>query len=155
MAAHAERIGQKPPSKIRDLEAALVAELASPRSRAPRSPPEMPEATAESSAPAWLTDEPAIEDDFETESSMLQKATAEECLPFLLQPFNGGSRDLPRLKRSKHIAFLIRSLGHLPHQYTGLDASRPWLFYWCLVALFLLGEDVSRYRDEYVSLDPL
>jgi protein farnesyltransferase subunit beta len=31
------------------------------------------------------------------------------------------------------------------------DPSRPWIFYWCLAALSLLGEDVSSYRQSLVD----
>ncbi|KAI9825473.1 MAG: CAAX farnesyltransferase (FTase) subunit beta [Thelocarpon impressellum] len=36
------------------------------------------------------------------------------------------------------------------------DASRPWLLYWALTGLFLLGEDVSQYRERVIStLSPM
>jgi protein farnesyltransferase subunit beta len=42
-------------------------------------------------------------------------------------------------------------LGNLPAAYKVADASRPWIFYWCLNGLVLLGADVSKYRDSLVE----
>ena len=50
----------------------------------------------------------------------------------------GGGR-APPLARERHVAYLTRSLGGLPASFAGLDASRPWLVYWTLQALDLLG----------------
>ncbi|KAF4521030.1 hypothetical protein B566_EDAN002525 [Ephemera danica] len=47
--------------------------------------------------------------------------------------------ELPYLYRQKHVAFLRRSIVHLSRAYECLDASRPWLCYWILHSLELLG----------------
>lgn len=102
--------------------------------------------------PSWLSPVPAIDDTLETESSHLQDATAEECLPHLLGQLDDASSSdnatLPELRRSSHASFLRKALGRLPKQFTALDASRPWMLYWCLNGLSVLGEDVSSYRQK-------
>jgi protein farnesyltransferase subunit beta len=42
-------------------------------------------------------------------------------------------------------------LAKLPAQYKVVDSSRPWIFYWCLNGLVLLGADVSKYRNRLVE----
>lgn len=103
--------------------------------------------------PAWLRPDPAVEESFQTESSDLQDATSEECLPHLLAQSDNGllrSSALPDLERGKHATFLRKLLGRLPKQFAALDASRPWMLYWCLNGLSILGEDVSSYRERYL-----
>jgi protein farnesyltransferase subunit beta len=39
----------------------------------------------------------------------------------------------------------------LPKGFTKMDASRPWLLYWCLAGLYALGEDLTQYRPRLVS----
>ncbi|XP_066992853.1 protein farnesyltransferase subunit beta isoform X2 [Anabrus simplex] len=51
--------------------------------------------------------------------------------------------DAPLLLRNRHIAFLKKSLTHLPSTYECLDASRPWLCYWILHSLELLDESLD------------
>lgn len=50
-------------------------------------------------------------------------------------------QDLPStaLTRQQHITYLVNGLEHLEESYMTLDASRPWLLYWILHALDLLG----------------
>jgi protein farnesyltransferase subunit beta len=43
------------------------------------------------------------------------------------------------LLREKHIAYLRKGLGMLPASYVSLDASRPWIIYWIVHSLDLLG----------------
>lgn len=103
-------------------------------------------------APALFTSHPPIRDDLETETSILQYKTIDECLPFLGTEDDGGITDfnvhrLARLKRDLHIEYLEDSLGDYSSAYLAYDASRPWLVYWALLGLSLLGEDVTSYRD--------
>ncbi|CAM9224600.1 unnamed protein product [Phaeothamnion confervicola] len=44
------------------------------------------------------------------------------------------------LLRERHVAFLLRGLESLGSGYVSLDASRPWITYWILHSLDLLGE---------------
>lgn len=104
--------------------------------------------------PELFTTPPPIRDALSTETSSLQDRTVQDCLPWLSgtsdpskSPFDFNAHGIPRLEREKHIAYLHGSLGKLPAGFVGADASRPWLLYWALTGLYLLGEDVSQYRD--------
>lgn len=110
--------------------------------------------------PNWLKSIPTIPKDLETETSEDQKETAEECLPFLLGTyvpkdgawaFETNEYGLPRLERPKHVKYLKGALGRLPPGFAALDASRPWMLYWCLTGLSIMGEDVSIYRKKYAT----
>lgn len=70
-----------------------------------------------------------------THTSLEQIRVEQECSNLLGVRF--GSDSL--LRREKHVAFLLSSLRALPASYVSLDASRPWIAYWCLHALDLLG----------------
>ncbi|XP_077297793.1 farnesyl transferase beta subunit [Arctopsyche grandis] len=48
--------------------------------------------------------------------------------------------ELPKIKRKVHVGYLKSSLCHIPRAYECLDASRPWMCYWILNALWLLNE---------------
>ena len=98
-----------------------------------------------------------IRDELETETSEAQDETFDLCLPLLSvesaelelagQPEGKVyARGLPKLERQRHVAFLKGALGTLPSAFVAVDASRPWLFYWTLMGLQLLGQDVSSYR---------
>ncbi|KAL8777253.1 MAG: hypothetical protein Q9213_007946 [Squamulea squamosa] len=103
------------------------------------------------SVPNIFTTWPPIRDELETETSASQDKTVQECLPLHLGSrgsFMGDeSQGLPKLDRAKHIRYLHRSLEPLPAVFVGYDASRPWVIYWALTALSLLGEDVAPYRE--------
>ncbi|KJZ71145.1 hypothetical protein HIM_09444 [Hirsutella minnesotensis 3608] len=105
------------------------------------------------SVPSLFTTGPPIRDALETESSLLQDETIDECLPFL----SGQAHDhvnahgVPRLYRDRHVRFLHKQLGTLPPMFKSADPSRPWIFYWCLAGLTLLGEDVESYRSRLVE----
>jgi protein farnesyltransferase subunit beta len=43
------------------------------------------------------------------------------------------------LRKAEHSAFLASSLFKLPAGYVALDASRPWLLFWTLHSIDLLG----------------
>ena len=105
--------------------------------------------------PELFTTLPPIRDVLSTETSTLQDRMVQECLPYLLvvegpskSPFDFNSHGLPRLDRESHVEYLHGSLGKLPRGFVGADASRPWLLYWALTGLYLLGEDISHYRDQ-------
>lgn len=104
--------------------------------------------------PPLFTAPPPIADPLATPSSTLQDATVKEVLPYLCGAagrLDYNARGVPRLSREKHAAFLRRNLGTLPAPYIGADASRPWILYWCLAGLALLGEDVGAYRPGLVE----
>ncbi|EME45198.1 hypothetical protein DOTSEDRAFT_108593, partial [Dothistroma septosporum NZE10] len=94
--------------------------------------------------------------DISTETSGKQTETAAECLPFLfgkeaLAGIPTNSHGIPHLNRAKHITFLENGLGDLPAPYVLLDASRPWVFYWCMAGLSFLDEDVSHYKERLIN----
>ncbi|KAH6894121.1 terpenoid cyclases/protein prenyltransferase alpha-alpha toroid [Thelonectria olida] len=104
--------------------------------------------------PPLFTSQPPIRDALESYSSELQDQTVDEVLPFLTGYENKdcNAHGLPHLDRKSHIAFLHRQLGKLPGAFTPADPSRPWMLYWALAALTLLGEDVSvRYRERLMD----
>lgn len=102
--------------------------------------------------PDLFTQPPSIRDTLATESSDLQAATLEKCLPFLkgIQssqqgPFN--AHGVPALQRDDHTAYLYDALEDYPPSFVLLDASRPWMSYWGLAGLFMIGEDPTRFRE--------
>lgn len=104
--------------------------------------------------PDLFTSPPPIRDDLITETTILQDETVRECLPHLSGtvdlskgPFDFNPRGVPPLEREKHTAFLHNVLRTLPAAYVGYDASRPWILYWALTGLYLLGNDISQYRE--------
>lgn len=106
--------------------------------------------------PTLFTSVPPIQDHLDTETSLAQDETIQECLPFLTgtrerrKSFSGFNADgLPRLEREKHIEFLRDSLEEMPSMFVAYDASRPWIVYWTLTGLTLLGADISQYRQRY------
>ncbi|XP_015116348.1 protein farnesyltransferase subunit beta [Diachasma alloeum] len=56
----------------------------------------------------------------------------------------------PLLTKSRHIGFLKKSLINISAAYECLDCSRPWLCYWGLHALQILGERLEV--DEYQKI---
>ena len=53
------------------------------------------------------------------------------------------------LARDAHIGYLVRALDGLSSSHLSLDASRPWLLYWALHSLDLLG---ARPTDRFPSV---
>lgn len=96
---------------------------------------------------------PVIQDALVTDSSQLQDDTLDECLPFLTGYGHEhcNMHGIPPLLRGRHVKFLHKQLGMLPPTYKSADASRPWVIYWCLAALSLLGEDVASYRSRLIE----
>ncbi|KAF2690270.1 terpenoid cyclases/Protein prenyltransferase [Lentithecium fluviatile CBS 122367] len=91
-----------------------------------------------------------IQDQLQTDSSKVQNETLQAVLPFL----EGNPNDfplnifgIPQLQRMKHIAFLKQTLGDYPSAFAMMDASRPWLVYWSLQGMSVLGHDISEYRE--------
>lgn len=116
----------------------------------------MPAAEYDVPIPHHLVSFPPIRDALETESSRVQDETAEDCLALLLEcshprpsASTAGVYTTPGLQRQKHISFLHGCLGQLPAAFVVADASRPWILYWALTGLHLLGEDVAQYRERY------
>lgn len=117
---------------------------------------EQPQADFEagmSALPSSFTRSPAIKDDLATKTSIAQDETVSECLPYLKgiddpanDPFDYNEYGVLHLNREAHIEYLEDNLGDFPAGYVGIDASRPWIMYWGLMGLYLLGENVTGYR---------
>jgi protein farnesyltransferase subunit beta len=65
-----------------------------------------------------------------------------------------------RLHREEHVKFLLMTLEQsfegLPLNYIDLDASKPWLCYWCLHALDLLDIPITEdVKDRVIHLAQL
>ncbi|PWY87219.1 CaaX farnesyltransferase beta subunit Ram1 [Aspergillus sclerotioniger CBS 115572] len=116
----------------------------------------MYEPQAHPGVPALYQELPRLLDALCTETSELQSETVEKCLPFLkgihtsqAGPFNRYG--VPSLKQDDHIGYLYDSLEEYPAGFAGMDASRPWMVYWALAGLCLVGEDVTRFRERVIS----
>ncbi|RKF64769.1 Protein farnesyltransferase subunit beta [Erysiphe neolycopersici] len=111
-------------------------------------------AKSEFAIPDLYTSFPLLIDHLSTETSWKQYLTVQECLPFLSAQEDGfeyNEHGIPTLDRERHIAFLHKSLKKLPAAFVTADASRPWIFYWCLNGLVTMGEDVSQYREPLMA----
>ncbi|KIX00949.1 uncharacterized protein Z518_10015 [Rhinocladiella mackenziei CBS 650.93] len=108
--------------------------------------------------PAYFREPPILIDSLETETSTLQENTVNECLPLLngandptRNPFDFNRFGVPNLEREDHINFLHDNLAEFPAPFVGIDASRPWMVYWALLSLYVLGEDISPFRSRVVK----
>lgn len=113
--------------------------------------------TAHYVIPSAFSAPPCIRDSLVTATSAAQDGNVEETLPFInataeanRDPFEYNKYGVPRLDRLQHIDFLRDALGEHPAPFVGIDASRPWMVYWSLMGLHLLGEDVTDYRTRLV-----
>eukprot|EP00007_Cunea_sp_BSH-02190019_P005763 CAMPEP_0174238096 /NCGR_PEP_ID=MMETSP0417-20130205/10196_1 /TAXON_ID=242541 /ORGANISM="Mayorella sp, Strain BSH-02190019" /LENGTH=415 /DNA_ID=CAMNT_0015316901 /DNA_START=76 /DNA_END=1320 /DNA_ORIENTATION=- len=55
------------------------------------------------------------------------------------------------LKRGIHVAYVEKGIGGLSAGYAALDASRPWLCYWILNSLTLLGASTDAHASRVIS----
>jgi protein farnesyltransferase subunit beta len=105
--------------------------------------------------PAIFKEPPAIRDLLITESSRVQDAVVESCLPLLsgtdvsLSTSKLNRLGVPPLLEAEHANFFFDDLEDHPPGFVVLDASRPWMLYWALAGLTLLGEDLTSYRNRY------
>ena len=76
-------------------------------------------------------------DSYPTETSRHQAETEEILLANYENPQS-------QLRKNAHMQYLVRNLLQgFPVRYTSQDASQPWLMYWTLHALALLGVDLD------------
>ncbi|KAF8011439.1 hypothetical protein BT93_J1912 [Corymbia citriodora subsp. variegata] len=54
------------------------------------------------------------------------------------------------IQRDSHIEYLTNGLRRLPPSFVSLDASRPWLCYWIIHSLALLGEPLDAELEDNV-----
>lgn len=109
--------------------------------------------------PALFTQPPPIRDPLITETVDLQNATLEKCLPFL-KGIHSAQKDfnvygVPALQRDLHAGFLYDALEDYPEGFVAMDASRPWIVYWALAGLAMLGEETTRFRERCVHAFPI
>lgn len=108
--------------------------------------------------PSHFTTSAILKDDLITPTSVLQDRTVQECLPLLNginnpanDPLSYDERGVPDLSRPDHINFALDSLEQFPSRFVGIDASRPWMIYWSLVSLYMLGEHVDSLRARWAK----
>lgn len=85
---------------------------------------------------AWELDD----EGWPTETSRIQSQTQAVVGPML----EAGLKRPITLRRDEHITYLMSAFEGLSHGYAGLDSSKPWLCFWIVHALDLLGHDLSR-----------
>lgn len=74
--------------------------------------------------------------------SSQEQSKVEDAVATLLEDWkmdHNRFADTTQLKKDEHVYYLIRGLNQLPMGYSSLDASRPWLAYWIMHSLELLG----------------
>ena len=110
--------------------------------------------TGSSTIPQTFAQSPAVAHSFSTKTSIAQDETVKECLPYLKgiddpanDPFEYNEHGVRRLDREEHVEYLTSHISDYPAGYVGYDASRPWLMYWGLMGLYLLGKDITSYRN--------
>ncbi|KAL9623735.1 MAG: hypothetical protein Q9160_001965 [Pyrenula sp. 1 TL-2023] len=104
--------------------------------------------------PSHFTKPSRFRDSLRTQTSKVQDEVVAAALPLLTaalnpssDPFESNPHGVPRLNREEHVEFLQGGLEEFPAQMVGLDASRPWMVYWSMTGLWLLGEDMSTYEE--------
>ncbi|KAJ8966127.1 hypothetical protein NQ314_003734 [Rhamnusium bicolor] len=58
--------------------------------------------------------------------------------------------NLPELLKEQHKKYLLSTIVYLSHAYECLDASRPWLCYWILHPLSLMGVRLDDTRKSHI-----
>ncbi|CAG8450622.1 795_t:CDS:10 [Ambispora gerdemannii] len=83
-------------------------------------------------------------DNHSTDSYIAQSKT--ECDIYLIYKKlkETGNIDEIKLEREKHVEFLGRGLIKLSKGFVSLDASKPWIAYWILHSLDLLGAPITE-----------
>ncbi|KAK9497123.1 hypothetical protein O3M35_004499 [Rhynocoris fuscipes] len=83
---------------------------------------------------------PNFDDEFiSTATSIAQEKVEKNVKAVLLNHLD----ELPNLRKSLHIEYLLGSLKNLPSSYEVMDSSRTWTVYWVLHSLALLQYDVD------------
>ena len=106
--------------------------------------------------PGLYTSSPPIRDHLTTNTSISQDDVVKQCLPRLItwsRSLSGvNAYGIPSLEREDHIRFLQDAIEY--PRYIAFDPVRPWVIYWSLTALSLLGENVELYQQRYAFLQP-
>ncbi|KAG0262547.1 hypothetical protein BG011_010049 [Mortierella polycephala] len=88
------------------------------------------------------------DDDVPTESSENQLETEEE----IRRAFFPYTQESPipkpiaslELRKARHAKYVLGAIDYLASYWTALDASKPWLCYWILHSLDLLGHEIPK-----------
>ncbi|KAK9704203.1 CAAX farnesyltransferase (FTase) subunit beta [Basidiobolus ranarum] len=89
------------------------------------------------------------DDDLPTETSLKQNEVEENVgLFFRKYKTNSLSKESIILRREAHIKFTMKGLESLNQFFVVLDASKPWLCYWMLHSLDLLGHELTEELKE-------
>lgn len=80
-----------------------------------------------------------FEEELLTATTEVQKETEDIIAKIYDDILENGK--MPNLLKNKHARFLQAGLSQLPPMFKALDASQPWILYWSLNALNLLGID--------------
>ena len=108
--------------------------------------------------PQMFTSLPPIRDSLVTSTSRSQDETTRHCLP----RHNGSvgitidlnPHGIPRLNHEDHVEFLSNAIQNA--KYMAVDALRPWVIYWTLTGLSVLGEDLTQWRNRVLeTLTPM
>jgi protein farnesyltransferase subunit beta len=97
-------------------------------------------------------------------ATLTEQAETEELILDLLEltasPNEKASLSNPgsnlQLRKGEHVTYVCSTVNHLPAPYVSLDASRPWLLFWTMHSLDLLGcalddETKKRYVPSNVA----
>ena len=99
--------------------------------------------------PELFTSLPPIRDPLVTATSLSQDETAEYCLSFHTGTSGSlldlNSQSIPRLNQEDHVRFLRDAIQNA--KYIPYDALRPWVIYWSLTGLSVLGADLTEWQD--------
>ena len=103
--------------------------------------------------PELFTSLPPINDTLVTDTSCSQEEAAEQCLSCHAGTttfgFDRNPQGIPRLNHEDHVEFLSDNIQNA--RYTAYDALRPWIIYWSLTGLSVLGEDLTQWRDRVLE----
>lgn len=112
--------------------------------------PDLVDLSIEQTVAPLFTSLPPLVDPLKTKTSEDQRETVEKILPF----HNGNpfklklnSHGVPHLLREHHLAYAVDGLSDYPAPFVAMDASRPWIPYWSLFAISVLGQDTSEFRE--------
>ncbi|KAB2579536.1 Prenyltransferase/squalene oxidase [Lasiodiplodia theobromae] len=117
--------------------------------------PDLVDLSVEPKVPALYSALPPLVDGLKTKSSEDQRETVEKILPYHTgNPYSRklNSHGIPHLLRQEHLDYAIDGLSDYPAPFVAMDASRPWIPYWSLFAIAILGGDTSEFREGAVQM---
>ncbi|CAJ0762312.1 15701_t:CDS:2, partial [Entrophospora sp. SA101] len=84
------------------------------------------------------------EDGVATETSIAQSKTEASVYHIYKAAQETSLLKTIKLNREEHIDYVLKGLKGLEKYFVGLDASKPWLCYWMLHSLDLLGHKIDK-----------